>query len=128
MGEFVMSGIGVNWVDDTYRALQLDLPVKWAWDDLYLAHNFVYEQVTSVPHTVDLIYFADGMQTLPKNYFRQLRAIADGYPQNCGLVIWTGCNRLTIEMVRSLTRTYPDLAQRYALADTLLEAYTYASP
>lgn len=109
-------------------ALLLDFPDEWTWDDLYLIEGAVCEHAATVTHAIDLVYLVEGQKSLPKNYFRHLRSVADRYPDNVGLVIWTGCNRLAVEMIRSVARSYPDLAQRYAFAEDLAEALRYPGP
>ncbi|MEM6528308.1 MAG: hypothetical protein AAF653_08430 [Chloroflexota bacterium] len=123
-----MTGITVSWTDSRRVALLLDFPDEWTWDDLYLIEETVHSYAAQVSYTVDLVYLLDGQNSLPRNCFRHMRSLADRYPDNIGLVIWTGCSRLTMEMIRSVARSYPDLAQRYAFATDLLEAMRYPGP
>jgi hypothetical protein len=123
-----MAPITVRWTDARQIAIYVELQAGWGWNALYTTQTEVNQMMAQQPHVVDLIYDMSTTQILPRGYFSHLKRINDAYPENCGMVLMVGCNRVVMQMLRGLTTSYWYMAQRFAFCDTVDEAYELVGP
>lgn len=123
-----MTQVTFQWTDDRHIAIYVGLQPGWGWDALYTAQTEVNQMMTQQADVVDLIYDMRATAIMPRGYFSHIKRINDAYPENCGMVLMVGCNRVVMQMIRGLTTSYWTMAQRFAFCDTVEEAYKLVGP
>jgi len=120
--------IEFSWTDERRLAAELTFDEKWTWEDLFVAQAKVNQAARQHGGPLDLVYNLSRTRMLPRQFFTQLKRVYGTIPAEVTLVIMVGCNPTIINLVRSVTRSDQEMAQRFAFVDTLEEAYYIIEP
>jgi hypothetical protein len=114
----------IDWYDAAQSVIKYDMDTNWTWPEFYKEMEKVDAMMQSVcPQQVDVIVNLLSARYLKPDTLVHLRNGAMNPPPNWGLAVFVGLGRSTRALLATFSKVYPRLSDRYAVADTVDEAY-----
>jgi hypothetical protein len=114
----------IDWYDAAQSVIKYDLDMEWKWPEFYKEMEKVDAMMQSVyPQRVDVIVNLLNPRWLKPDTLVHLRNGALNPPPNWGLAVFVGLGRSMRALLATFSKMYPRLSDRYAVAETVDEAY-----
>jgi hypothetical protein len=114
----------IDWYDAAQTVIRYDMDMEWTWLEFYKEMEKVDGMMQSVcPQQVDVIVHLLNARWLKPDTLVHLRNGALNPPPNWGLAVFVGLGRSTRALLATFSKVYPRLSDRYAVAETVEEAY-----
>lgn len=114
----------IDWYDAARTVIKYDMDTDWTWPEFYKEMEKVDAMLESVyPQQVDVIVNLLNPRWLKPDTLVHLRNGAMNPPPNWGLAVFVGLGRSARALLATFSKVYPRLSERYAIAETVEEAY-----
>ena len=115
-----MGKIAVEWLDENQRILLWIFEGKWGWVEFYESMTIAHQMIRDVaPDRVDIVALFVTSPSLPPNAISNIKQISLQSPENWLLTVIVGAGPFINTMVSIGRRANRNLADKYAVADTL---------
>ncbi len=115
-----MGKIAVEWLDEDQRLLLWVFEGKWGWTEFYESMTTAHQMIRdAAPDRVDIIALFVTAPGLPPNAISNVKQVSLQSPENWLLTVIVGAGPFINTMVSIGRRANRNLADKYAIADTL---------
>jgi hypothetical protein len=113
-----------SWVDSEKTIARYELVGRWTWDEMTVAIKEMYAMLDSVPHEVDIIIdLTRSPSEPPRGMLAHLRTGTMEARSNWSSGVFVGVSPFVRVLINTFRRVEPNLAKRYAVANTVDEAH-----
>jgi hypothetical protein len=118
-----MGKIVAEWLDENQRILLWVFEGKWGWTEFYESMTIAHQMIRdAAPDRVDIVALFVTSPALPPNAISNIKQISLQSPENWLLTVIVGAGPFINTMVSIGRRANRNLADKYAVADTMEDA------
>ena len=118
-----MGKIAAEWLDEPKRILLWVFEGKWGWVEFYESMATAHQMIRdAAPDRVDIVALFVTSPSLPPNAISNIKRISLQSPENWLLTVIVGAGPFINTMVSIGRRANKNLADKYAVADTMEDA------